>query len=100
MTAVPEATQKMEAVSETRDKARKRLSKKLAGDLDMIVLMALRKEPHRRYVSVEQFSEDIRRYLEGRPVIARLDTPATVSRNSSAATAGSRRRGCGHRSRA
>jgi tetratricopeptide (TPR) repeat protein len=37
--------------------------------------MALRKEPHRRYLSVEQFSEDIGRYLEGRPVIARLDTP-------------------------
>jgi hypothetical protein len=40
----------------------------------MIVLMALRKEPHRRYASVEQFSEDVRRYLEGRPVIARSDT--------------------------
>ena len=74
-TAVPEATQKMEAVTESRDKARKRLRKKLAGDLDNIILMALRKEPHRRYLSVEQFSEDIRRYLDGRPVIARLDTP-------------------------
>jgi serine/threonine protein kinase len=74
-TGVPDATQKMEAVSESRDKARKRLRKKLAGDLDNIILMALRKEPHRRYLSVEQFSEDIRRYLEGRPVIARLDTP-------------------------
>ena len=74
-TGVPEATQKMEAVSESRDKARKRLRKKLAGDLDNIILMALRKEPHRRYLSVEQFSQDIGRYLEGRPVIARLDTP-------------------------
>lgn len=74
-TGVPDATQKMEAVSESRDKARKRLRKKLAGDLDNIILMALRKEPHRRYLSVEQFSEDIGRYLEGRPVIARLDTP-------------------------
>ena len=74
-TGIPEATQKMEAVSESRDKARKRLRKKLAGDLDNIILMALRKEPHRRYLSVEQFSEDIGRYLEGRPVIARLDTP-------------------------
>jgi tetratricopeptide (TPR) repeat protein len=74
-TGVPEATQKMEAVSESRDKARKRLRKKLAGDLDNIILMALRKEPHRRYLSVEQFSEDIGRYLDGRPVIARLDTP-------------------------
>ena len=74
-TGIPEATQKMEAVSESRDKARKRLRRKLAGDLDNIILMALRKEPHRRYLSVEQFSEDIGRYLEGRPVIARLDTP-------------------------
>ena len=74
-TGVPEATQKLEAISESRDKARKRLRKKLAGDLDNIILMALRKEPHRRYLSAEQFSEDIGRYLERRPVIARLDTP-------------------------
>lgn len=48
--------------------------KSLRGDLDNIVLMALRKEPERRYQSVEQFSEDIRRHLEGRPVLARKDT--------------------------
>ena len=46
----------------------------LRGDLDNIVLMALRKEPERRYQSVEQFSEDIRRHLESRPVHARKDT--------------------------
>jgi tetratricopeptide (TPR) repeat protein len=72
---IPEATQKINLThEETRDKARRRLKKKLAGDLDMIVLMALRKDALRRYASVEQFSEDIRRYLEGRPVIARSDT--------------------------
>jgi eukaryotic-like serine/threonine-protein kinase len=72
---IPQATQKIDLTEEeTRDKARRRLKKKLAGDLDMIVLMALRKEPQRRYASVEQFSGDIRRYLEGRPVIARSDT--------------------------
>jgi tetratricopeptide (TPR) repeat protein len=48
--------------------------KSLRGDLDNIVLMALRKEPARRYSSVGQFSEDIRRHLEGLPVIARRDT--------------------------
>jgi serine/threonine-protein kinase len=48
--------------------------KSLRGDLDNIVLMAMRKEPQRRYSSVEQFSEDIRRHLEGLPVIARKDT--------------------------
>ncbi|MBL8206787.1 MAG: protein kinase [Blastocatellia bacterium] len=46
----------------------------LRGDLDNIILMALRKEPERRYQSVEQFSEDLRRHLEGLPVRARKDT--------------------------
>ncbi len=50
--------------------------KLLRGDLDNIVLMAMRKEPARRYASVGQFSEDIRRHLEGLPVIARKDTVA------------------------
>lgn len=49
------------------------LGDKLRGDLDWIVLMALRKDPMRRYVSVEQFSEDVRRHVEGLPVIARSD---------------------------
>lgn len=49
-------------------------AKSLRGDLDNIVLMALRKEPSRRYASVGQFSEDIRRHLEGRPVLAHKDT--------------------------
>ena len=48
----------------------------LRGDLDNIVLKALRKEPERRYASVEHLSEDIRRHLEARPVIARRDTLA------------------------
>lgn len=43
-------------------------------DLDMIVLKAMRKEPQRRYASAEHFSEDVRRLLEGRPVMARKDT--------------------------
>lgn len=46
----------------------------LRGDLDHILLMAMRREPERRYQSVEQFSEDIRRCLAGLPVIARQDT--------------------------
>src|SRR5262245_49579064 len=62
-----------EAVS-LRTDAPTRLSRRLAGDLDNIVMMAMRKEPERRYQSVEQFSEDIRRHLEGMPVIARADT--------------------------
>ncbi|MHB8216257.1 MAG: protein kinase domain-containing protein [Candidatus Sulfotelmatobacter sp.] len=50
------------------------LSKRLRGDLDNIVSMALRKDPHRRYASTEQFAEDIRRHLENLPVTARTDT--------------------------
>jgi eukaryotic-like serine/threonine-protein kinase len=46
----------------------------LHGDLDNIILTALRKEPARRYASVEDFSEDISRYLNGLPVKARPNT--------------------------
>jgi serine/threonine-protein kinase len=46
----------------------------LRGDLDNIVLKAMRKEPQRRYASVAQFSEDILRHLQGRTVIAHKDT--------------------------
>ena len=52
------------------------LRKQLRGDLDNIVLKALQKDPRRRYSSVEQMEEDIRRHLEGLPVIARKDTAA------------------------
>ncbi|MFG0317007.1 MAG: protein kinase, partial [Planctomycetota bacterium JB042] len=45
----------------------------LAGDLDRIVLMALRKEPRRRYASVGDLVDDVRRHLDGRPVRARPD---------------------------
>lgn len=53
---------------------RSRLRRRLVGDLDTIILMALRKEPERRYPSVEQFAEDLRRHLDGLPVRARPDT--------------------------
>lgn len=46
----------------------------LRGDLDNIILKALKKEPERRYLSAEQFGEDIRRHLAGLPVLARPDT--------------------------
>jgi tetratricopeptide (TPR) repeat protein len=50
------------------------LIRPLPEDLDTIVLKAMHKEPGRRYLSAEQLSEDIRRYLEGMPVSARRDT--------------------------
>ncbi len=61
-------------ISRTRGDSVERLRRRLHGDLDNIALMALRKDAQRRYASVEQFSDDIRRYLEGLPVIARPDT--------------------------
>jgi serine/threonine protein kinase/tetratricopeptide (TPR) repeat protein len=69
-----------------------RLRRYLADDLDNIVLKALRKEPTRRYQSVEQFSEDIARHLEGLPVRARGDdfvykTRKFILRHKSAAIA-------------
>jgi serine/threonine protein kinase/tetratricopeptide (TPR) repeat protein len=61
-------------VGDQRGERVEKLRSRLEGDLDNILLKALRKEPERRYASVEQFSEDIRRYLAGLPVIARKDT--------------------------
>jgi serine/threonine-protein kinase len=56
-------------------RTRERVSRShLKGDIDNIVLKALRKEPGRRYGSVGQLSEDIGRHLKGLPVAARRDT--------------------------
>ncbi len=57
-------------ISSSREGSPAKLHRRLAGDLDNILLMALRKEPQRRYPSVEQFAEDIRRHLEALPVTA------------------------------
>jgi eukaryotic-like serine/threonine-protein kinase len=64
------------SVSEARADQPDKLRHRLAGDLDNVVLMALRKEPWRRYVSVEQLSEDLRRHLEGLPILSRKSTLA------------------------
>ncbi len=57
-----------------REASPEALGRRLAGDLDNIVLMALRKEPARRYGSAAAFAEDVRRHLDGLPVRARPDT--------------------------
>ena len=53
-----------------------RLRRKLAGDLDTIILKALKKKPAERYGSVLALKEDIERYLSGRPVLATPDSAA------------------------
>jgi serine/threonine protein kinase/Tol biopolymer transport system component len=57
-----------------RHTTRPALRRQLRGDLDTILLMALRKEPERRYATVEQFAGDLRRFLDGMPVTAQRDT--------------------------
>lgn len=52
------------------------LSRALAGDLDNIVMMALRKEPVRRYATVKELADDIGNYSADRPVAARGDSAA------------------------
>jgi non-specific serine/threonine protein kinase/serine/threonine-protein kinase len=54
-----------------RGETTQRLRKRLAGDLDYIALRALEKDPARRYGSVEQLAQDLGRYRDGLPVLAR-----------------------------
>jgi eukaryotic-like serine/threonine-protein kinase len=63
-----------EAIAASRSNRPAALRRRLAGDLDTIVLMALRKEPARRYESVARFSSDLERHLQDLPVSARPDT--------------------------
>ena len=70
-----------------------RTRRRLAGDLDNIVLMALHKDVARRYRSAERLAEDLRRHLQGLPVHARRDTLAYragkfIRRNFTAVAAG------------
>jgi serine/threonine protein kinase len=61
----------MPAIATARGLTPERLHKRLAGDIDSIIMRALRKEPQHRYGSVEQLTADIRRYLTREPVQAR-----------------------------
>jgi serine/threonine-protein kinase len=58
-------------MSHRRGLSPQRLRTRLSGDLDAIIGMAMRKEPDRRYPSVEAFAADVQRHLTGRPVRAR-----------------------------
>lgn len=67
-----------DSVSRARSTTLEQLRRQLSGNLDNIVLKALRKDPRRRYLSVEELSDDIRRYIEGQPVLAPAYIPAAV----------------------
>jgi eukaryotic-like serine/threonine-protein kinase len=58
-------------ISDRRGLSPQRLRARLSGDLDAVVAMAMRKEPDRRYPSVEALADDLRRHLMGQPVRAR-----------------------------
>ena len=63
-----------EQVSAARATEPSRLARQLRGDLDAILLKALRKEPEKRYATAGELGDDIRRFLEGRPVQAQRGT--------------------------
>jgi serine/threonine-protein kinase len=65
----------LQAAARARGTRPDRLRRRLSGDLDTICLTALRAEPARRYASVEQLAEDVRRHLRREPIRARPDTP-------------------------
>ena len=64
----------LEAITIDRATTTDKLQRRLRGDLDVICLKALEKEPDRRYQSAEQLREDIQRYMNDVPVIARAPT--------------------------
>lgn len=80
LTADGTPTRTVESVAAARGESGPRLRRRLAGDLDNIVLRAMQKDPQRRYASAEQLADDITRYLAGQPVRARADTLAYRAR--------------------
>jgi len=62
------------ALASTRATTPGRLSRQLRGDLETILSKALKKEPSERYASVNEFGDDLRRYLDHQPIAARPDT--------------------------
>lgn len=61
-------------IGEQQPAAPSQWNRRLAGDLETILLKALAKDPRQRYPTVDEFASDVRRYLEGQPIHAR---PAT-----------------------
>jgi serine/threonine protein kinase/tetratricopeptide (TPR) repeat protein len=70
----PRTEKNVEQIAAQRSTTPRRLQRLLVGDLDTIVLTALRKDPQRRYGSVQELSDDVARHLEGMPIRARADS--------------------------
>jgi len=70
----PKSAEVAADLASARNTTPEALRRLLSGDLDNILLFALRKEPDRRYRTVDQFSDELRRYLDGRAVMAGGDT--------------------------
>ena len=65
-----------ESIAEKRATTADKLHRVLCGDLDTIVVKALKKNPQERYASVTGFADDLQRYLKHEPISARPDTLA------------------------
>ena len=74
LSTLPRPVATPENIALARDCSPHRLKHILSGDLDAIVLTALRKEPERRYASAERFADDLDHYLHGMPVRAHDDS--------------------------
>jgi serine/threonine protein kinase/tetratricopeptide (TPR) repeat protein len=74
------STQGLDSAAATRSSSPARLVSALRGDIDAIVLKALEREPARRYASVQDLADDLRRHLEGQPV--RAKPPSLLYRGS------------------
>ena len=74
LTASPKNTADLPETAANRSTTPEGLKRQLAGDLETILAYTLRKEPERRYLSVDKLNEELQRYLDGRPVMAASDT--------------------------
>jgi WD40 repeat protein/serine/threonine protein kinase len=73
-TVAPSRLELSAAAASARSTSPRKLARLLSGDLDTIVLRALRKNPAERYVTVSAFAEDIERFLRGEAILARRDS--------------------------